>query len=43
MKHLPSILWLLSLPVLVYLSYKASEVALKMFEKNSKPKAENKS
>jgi len=35
MEHLASILWLVSLPVLIYLSYKVSLFALKIFNKNN--------
>lgn len=40
MDHLPSILWLLSLPVIIYLAYKASEFSLKLFNKNNKSQEE---
>lgn len=35
MEHLPSLLWLLSLPAIIFVIYKASKVALKIFYKNS--------
>jgi hypothetical protein len=34
MKHLISIIWLISWPVLIYVNYRVTLVALKMFEKN---------
>jgi hypothetical protein len=35
MEHLASILWLVSLPVLIYASYLVSLFALKIFNKNN--------
>ncbi len=35
MKHLPSILWLISWPLLIYITYKGSQYFIKLFEKNS--------
>lgn len=34
MEHLTSILWLLSWPVLIYVAYRASVFAIKIFENN---------
>ncbi len=34
MNHIPSILWLISWPVLIYITYRASLFALKLFEKS---------
>lgn len=37
MKHLTQILWLLSWPVLVYVSYRLVLIALKLYEKKFPP------
>ncbi|MDX9847170.1 MAG: hypothetical protein RBT74_09330 [Tenuifilaceae bacterium] len=34
MNHISSILWLLSWPLLIYITYRASLFALKLFEKS---------
>jgi hypothetical protein len=34
MKHVASLFWLISWPVLVYVTYRVSLYALKLFEKN---------
>lgn len=34
MKHLISIIWLVSWPVLIYVTYRVTLVAIKMFEGN---------
>jgi len=36
MEHLASILWLVSLPVLIFITYKAAVFALKIYKKNAK-------
>ena len=33
MNHIPSIIWLISWPVLIYVTYKASVFALKLLDK----------
>jgi hypothetical protein len=38
MEHLSSILWLLSWPVLIYVSYKLCAFTVKVFERNNTDK-----
>ncbi|MFO8055338.1 MAG: hypothetical protein R6U19_09290 [Bacteroidales bacterium] len=40
MEHFASIVWLISLPVLIWVAYKASQYALHIFDKN-REKEEN--
>ncbi len=40
MKHLPSILWFLSWPLVIYLTYRLTILALRIFEKNAKGEEE---
>lgn len=35
MEHLTSILWLISLPITIFLTYRAIKWAIKIFEKNN--------
>ncbi len=35
MKHIASILWLISFPVMIYLVYRACLIALKIFNRNN--------
>ncbi len=39
MEHIASIIWLLSLPVIIFIVYKASKIGLKIFENNNKKKS----
>lgn len=39
MEYLSEILWFLSWPVMIYLNYKLSELAIHKFEKNPADKA----
>ncbi|MDD2197912.1 MAG: hypothetical protein PHE03_13825 [Bacteroidales bacterium] len=42
MKHLISIIWLISWPVLIYATYWVSQIALRMLDKELKKSKRNK-